>query len=302
MILLDFSGTMFQSIAVDLKMNCGTKTDIGYLRHLILNSIRAYNKQFSSKYGELIICLDSKVPTWRKEIFPYYKAARKKARIDSGIDWKEIFSHIDIITNEIKEYLPYKVIGVDELEADDVIAILAKNADKLTEKDIFGDMKYKVLIVSNDKDYAQLHKIDYVKQYKPKSGTIVKEKNPDFALADLVLHGDESDGIPNILSDEDTFTILGKRQKSIKMDFIRTFLNEGVESLNEFSKARYEMNKKLISFDEIPSKYTQIVLDKYYNRNNNYNKFKLFQYFANNKLNNLIDRIDDFNTMECNKV
>lgn len=91
MILLDFSGTMFRSISVDMKQNMGMKTDIEYLRHLILNSIRMYNRMFKDTYGEMIICFDYPGGSWRKDIFPYYKARRKKIRVDSGIDWTEIF-------------------------------------------------------------------------------------------------------------------------------------------------------------------------------------------------------------------
>lgn len=293
MVLLDFSGTMYADIAVNLRQNCGTKTDIDYLRHLLLNSIRSYNKQFKAQYGELVICMDAVGGNWRKQIFPHYKAARKKARIDSGIDWKAVFDDVDKISQEIEKYLPYKVIRVDELEADDVIAILAKNAEQICETDITGDMRYPVLIVSNDKDFAQLHSIPYVKQYKPRTGNIFKEKNPDFALTDLILHGDKSDGIPNIRSADDTFVTEGKRQSAVTSLFVRKFLAEGYDGLTDFEKGRYDLNKKLISFEEIPCKYTVDVLEAY-RKPKSFNKMEMFQYFCSKGLNQVLDKINDF--------
>lgn len=292
MILLDFSGAMYADIHVNLKQNCGITTDIQYLRHLIINSLRTYNKKFSSTYGELVLCLDSR-EVWRREVFPYYKACRKKARLESGIDWDSVFKDVNTIVEEIQEFLPYKTIKIEGLEADDVIAILAKNAEAICEKNILGEMKHNVLIVSNDKDYAQLHKLSYVKQYKPRTGNIVKDKDPSFALTDLILHGDKADGIPNIKSEEDTFVTDGKRQKSIKSEFVRQFLNEGTNCLSEFELNRYNMNKRLISFDEIPVKYNQEVVDEF-NKSKNFSKFRLLEYFARNKLNQLIDKIGDF--------
>lgn len=294
MILLDFSGTMFRSISVDMKQNMGMKTDIEYLRHLILNSIRMYNRMFKDTYGEMIICFDYPGGSWRKDIFPYYKARRKKIRVDSGIDWTEIFSSVNIIMDEIKRYLPYKCIRVDKLEADDIIAILAMNAEEISEKDAFGLMKHNVLIVSDDKDYAQLHKFPYVRQYKPSKGNFFKENDPEFALTELILHGDSSDGIPNIFSPEDIFMIEGRRQKSVTTKFIRQFLQEGESCLGDFEKNRFEMNKMLISFDKIPSKYVSEVIDAYKNACVSKNRFELFQYLAQNKLKQILGNIEDF--------
>lgn len=293
MILLDFSAVMHADIAVNLKQNCGTKTDINYLRHLILNSLRMYNKKFSHIYGELVLCMDSKDGYWRREVFPNYKAGRKKARIDSGIDWKSVFEDVNTITEEIEKYLPYKTVRVSGLEADDVIAILAKNADKLEETNLLGDMKHDVVIISNDKDFAQLHSIRWVKQYKPRTGNVVKVPNPDFALTDLILHGDKADGIPNIRSDINTFVTEGIRQKAVTSTFIKKFLDEGEASLTEFEKERFAMNRQLISFEEIPLKYTQLVLDEF-KKEKVFSRAEFFNYCCAKGLRELVEKIQDF--------
>ena len=293
MILVDYSGSIFAAISVELNRNMGMKTDINFLRHLVLKQLKSYHRKFHEYYGEMVICLDSREHNWRRDIFPAYKFQRKKKRIDSGIDWDKIFKDVNTITEEFKKELPYKFVMVDGLEADDVIAILTKNAPNISEKDLFDDMKHPVLIVSNDKDYKQLHKYSYVKQYYPKKQSIGKEENPEFALQDLIIHGDKSDGIPNIRSDKNIFMEENRRQASISTDFMRRFLKEGTEMLTLFEKERYELNKMLISFDEIPSKYEQEVLDEY-KKIKTFNRFNLFQYFTRHKLKEMVDCIGDF--------
>ena len=52
MILMDFSGIAVATIAVN-KVN-----DENMLRHMMLNSVRMYNKKFRDQYGQMIICCD----------------------------------------------------------------------------------------------------------------------------------------------------------------------------------------------------------------------------------------------------
>ena len=293
MILVDYSGSIFAAISVELNRNMGMKTDIDFLRHLVLKQLKSYHRKFHEDYGEMVVCLDCRTGNWRKELFPAYKHQRKQKRIDSGIDWDKIFKDVNTITEEFKKELPYKFVYVDNLEADDIIAILTKLAPEISEQDMLGGMKYPVLIVSNDKDYKQLHKYPYVKQYFPKKQSIGREENPEFALQELIIHGDKSDGIPNIRSDKNIFMEEGRRQTSISTEFMRRFLKEGTEYLSTFEKERYEFNKMLISFDEIPSKYEQEVISEY-QKEKKFNRFNLMQYFARHRLNELIKCLEDF--------
>ena len=293
MILVDYSGSIFAAISVELNRNMGMKTDINFLRHLVLKQLKSYHRKFHEDYGEMVICLDCRTGNWRKDLFPAYKHQRKQKRIDSGIDWDKIFKDVNTITEEFKKELPYKFVYVDNLEADDIIAILTKVAPEITEQDMLGGMKYPVLIISNDKDYKQLHKYSYVKQYYPKKQIIGREENPEFALQELIIHGDKSDGIPNIRSDKNIFMEEGRRQSSISTEFMRRFLKEGTDYLSTFEKERYEFNKMLISFDEIPSKYEEDVISEY-KKEKKFNRFNLMQYFARNRLNELIKCLEDF--------
>lgn len=283
MILVDYSGSMFASIYVELNRSKGNSYSKNFLRHILISQLRSYNKKFKEQFGKMVICLEGG-SCWRKEYFPNYKANRYQNRIDSGIDWKSIFTDMNDITNELIEFLPYKFIKVSGLEADDEIAILTILSQEI--------QNYPVIIVSNDKDYKQLHKYKFVNQYLPQKGTLYKEKNPDFALMNLIINGDKTDGIPNINSSINTF-VDGSRQKPITSKFIRTLVNDGLESLTEEQKKRYDENETLISFDKIPNEYYSKVLNEY-NKEKTYSKMKLFNYLVKNKLRDQIDHITDF--------
>ena len=290
MILVDYSGSMFAAIYVELNRSKGTTYSKDILRHILITQLRSYNRKFREQYGKMVICLEGG-SCWRKDVFPNYKALRAKSRIDSGIDWKKIFEDMNDITSELMEYLPYKFVRVQGLEADDVIALLTLSYNTIAEEDVMGNID-PVLIISNDKDYKQLHKLRFVTQYLPQKGTIYKEKDPDFALLDLIVHGDKADGIPNINSDINTF-VDGKRQKPIPNNMMRTLVSSGFQILNEDQRKRFRENEQLISFNKIPNEYYKKVIDEY-SKPKTYSKMKLFNYFAQNKLREQIDHITDF--------
>ena len=130
--------------------------DVNLLRHMVINSIRSLKNKFEGEYGELVIACDNK-NYWRKKIFPYYKANRKKAREESGLDWPMIFDTINLIKEELKAIFPYKVVEVETAEADDIIATLVMRSQKDSP----------LLILSGDHDFIQLQKYKGVRQFSP---------------------------------------------------------------------------------------------------------------------------------------
>ena len=54
---------------------------------------------FHEEFGELVICCDGKDP-WRKNIFPSYKANRKKGREADDKDWDMIFELMAMVRTE----------------------------------------------------------------------------------------------------------------------------------------------------------------------------------------------------------
>jgi len=253
------------------------------VRHMILNVIRTYVKKFKEKYGpEVIIACDNK-NYWRREIFPEYKASRKKTRDASGHDWTSIFEVLGKIKQELKDHSRYKVIDVDTCEADDIIAILT--------------MKYSssqnIMILSSDKDFAQLQRFSNVEQYSPILKKYIKEPLPLLQLKQLVIRGDKGDGIPNILSKDDVF-VSGGRQKPITEAKIINWLNqEPKEFCNEEMLRNYSRNEMLIDLMKIPENLTEKILDRYDNVKPK-TKTEFMNYMISNRLKNLIEVIDEF--------
>jgi 5'-3' exonuclease len=188
MIIIDMNQISLASLMMDLNMRKSNEVDEGMVRHMILNSVRLYRQQFNKEYGEVILTYDSK-HYWRREYFPQYKAGRKKGREKDNKDWNKIFGVLNKIKAEFRENLPYKYLEVYGCEADDIIATLCKN-----------NQDEKIMIISGDKDFIQLHKYPSVKQYSPILKKFVKDHNPDTYIKEHILKGDTSDGVPNVLS------------------------------------------------------------------------------------------------------
>jgi 5'-3' exonuclease len=253
------------------------------VRHMILNVIRTYVKKFKEKYGpEVIIACDNK-NYWRREIFPEYKASRKKTRDASGHDWTSIFEVLGKIKQELKDHSPYKVIDVDTCEADDIIAVLTmKNSSTQN-----------VMILSSDKDFSQLQKFPNVDQYSPILKKHIKEHFPSVQLKQLIIRGDKGDGIPNILSKDDVF-VTGGRQKPITETKIINWLNqEPKEFCNEEMLRNYSRNEMLIDLTKIPENLINQILEKY-DTVKGKSKNEFMNYMIKNKLKNLLEVIDEF--------
>jgi 5'-3' exonuclease len=122
MIIVDLQQVMIASIMVQMG-HSGGKIEVPMFKHLVLNSLRSYRTKYSKKYGELIIATDTGT-SWRRNVFPYYKANRKKDRDESSLDWESIFAGLREIRDDLENYFPYRIIQVEGAEADDVIGTL----------------------------------------------------------------------------------------------------------------------------------------------------------------------------------
>ena len=107
---------MISNLMVQINGRNKVELNEDLVRHMVLNSLRGHNKKFRKEYGEMVIACDSK-NVWRREIFPNYKAGRKATREKSQHDWDAIFSMLHTIKDEIRSFLPYKVIELETAEA-----------------------------------------------------------------------------------------------------------------------------------------------------------------------------------------
>ena len=283
MILLDFSNIIIGSIMVSHKIPDTERFGEDFIRHLVLNSIRSYRNKYKNKYGEIVICTDFH-SSWRKEVFPFYKAhrkvAREKQKTEKGMDWSALFDTISKIIVEIDTFFPYKVIRVEHAEGDDVIAVLSKT------------FKEKSLIVSSDKDFSQLYKYKWVRQFSPMKQKMLNGIDPIMYLKEHIIRGDKGDGIPNILSEDDCI-VSGVRQKSISKKKIINWLVQDPDDFNDEMKRGWIRNKILIDFDLIPEPITTAIL-KQYNEEKKYQQGQLINYFIKNRLKYLMENMGDF--------
>lgn len=257
--------------------------DENMVRHMILNTIRTYVKKFKESHGpEVIIACDNK-RYWRRDYFPNYKASRKKSRESSGHDWSSIFDALGKIKQELKDFSPYKVIDAEGAEADDVIGTLSRKYSS----------NQKIMILSSDKDFAQLQKYPNVEQYSPILKKYIKESLPTLQLKQLIIRGDKSDGIPNILSTDNTF-VDGIRQKPISEAKIINWLNQDPkEFCNEEMYRNYIRNEQMIDLTKIPDSITENILNIYENATGK-TKNEFMNYMISKRLKMLLEVIHEF--------
>jgi len=287
MILVDMSQISLASMMMHLNMNKVTKPDEAMVRHMILNSLRMYRTRFKEKYGELVLCFDSR-HYWRRDHFPNYKAGRKKSREDSNLEWDAIFGCLNEIKQELKDFFPYKHLEVYGAEADDIIAALCLELE-------FDNGK--TLILSGDKDFIQLHKFPNVTQFSPITKKFINGVDPEEYLVEHILKGDSGDGIPNVLSPDNTF-VDGLRQKPMGKKKVAEWGKNPLRPVemalpNDEVKRNYQRNLQLIDLSKSPPEIFTDCIRAYHDAPDG-NRIKLLNYFIEKRLKNLTESIGEF--------
>jgi len=282
LILVDLNQVMIANLMANIGNHHNAAIDENMIRHMVLNSLRMNKVKFGPEFGEMIICADDK-NYWRRSFFPYYKASRRKSREESELDWNAIFVSLNKIREELKTVFPYKVIQIDTAEADDIIGTICHNKGTVLNS---GDP---ILILSSDKDYIQLHKYANIKQYDPIRKRWIAHSDPDTYLLEHIIKGDTGDGVPNVLSNDNCF-VVGERQKPItqkRMSELQgTITNEQI--LRNFNR-----NQTLIDLTKIPASLQAKITEKF-DEINPKDRSKLFEYFMENNLRNLMQNIQEF--------
>ena len=274
------------NLMMNLNMNKSKEVDENMVRHMILNSIRMYRQEYKQEYGEPVLTWDSK-HSWRRDYFTQYKASRRKGREKSTLDWDKIFTVLNNVKQEIKENLPYKNLEIYGAEADDIIGVLIKDPKKwFTEKR---------MIISGDKDFIQLQKYPFVQQWSPITKKAVNGYDPNVYIQEHILKGDTSDGIPNVLSPDNTFTE-GLRQRPLSRKKIESWVGADDEYIPTWSdevKRNYQRNSMLIDLTNTPEDIEDKILKEYKDAPSG-NRSKLLNYFMKYKLRELTENIGEF--------
>jgi 5'-3' exonuclease len=170
---------------------------------------------------------------WRQDIFPDYKATRTHAKHFDGSIFPKVYEYL----KTEKERLKLRFVCHPRLEADDICFVLFKTLDM-----------DKLIIIANDNDYLQIcsDKVDVIN----KEGKYIKERgcgDPRKDLMKKVLMGDKSDNIPSVC-------------KGVGPKTVEKLLSMTAEDMDDWIAAKggtpqYELNKKLICFENIPYEY-----------------------------------------------
>ena len=280
MIILDMNQISVASLMMNMHMAKSDTVDEDMVRHMILNSVRMYRMMFTEEYGEVVFAWDSR-HYWRRDYFPEYKLNRKMGREKDSKDWDQIYGVLNKIKDEVRMNLPYKYLEVYGAEADDIIAVLCKKYQSEN-----------IVIVSADKDFIQLHKYPKVKQYSPNTKKMVNGLDPDVYIKEHVLKGDSSDGIPNVLSPDNTF-VDGLRQKPLGKKKIGVILQTDFDELHDEVKRNYQRNEKLINLDNVPEELELKILNEFDSAPCG-DRSKLLNYFISSKLKTLTESIGEF--------
>ena len=277
MILVDANQIAISHLMVRHKIEDGINIDS--VRHSIVRVVARIEKKFKDEFGKVVLCYDDK-NYWRREVFPFYKKNRKQERQNSKYDWDEVFSVLNRIRDELKSNFPYQVLQVQGAEADDVIASIVRQNSRTPNPE-------KVLILSADKDFIQLHRYSSVKQYDPIRNRWIEEENPVRYLQEHIIRGDRSDGIPNILTCDDAI-VTGKTQKKMSKEKIASLASMDPKEFTNFIRLRnWKRNSELIDFNKIPQSVTERIISYY-------NNYKVrgsinINYFIDNNIQDLIE-------------
>ena len=285
MVLVDFNGLAIGSIMGQLSR--GEELSENLVKHIIINNLRIYrNKYKEADYGKMVIACDSY--SWRKDVFPEYKAARKANRESDKHDWPMIFDLIEDTLNDLRENFPYAVIKIDSAEADDIIgALTVHKSTPLIGED--------VVIISADKDFIQLQQYGHVIQWSPMFNKMIKEDNPRKYLFEHLLKGDAGDGVPNANSHDDVFTT-GSRQTPMTQKQIDKYWDnhDDLEMIMKPNVFRNFMrNVQMIDLTNTPDGIREAAINTY----ENYKyppRSNILTYLIEHRMKMLIDNAAEF--------
>ena len=268
--------------------------EVNLLRHMVMNTLRSHKQKFGREYGEIVIACDSK-KYWRKQQFPYYKANRKKAREDSGFNWPLIFDTINLIKEEIRTFLPYRVVEVEGAEADDIIATLVEWSveNDMKEGALFSEPN-PLLIISGDHDFIQLQKYSHVKQFSPIHKKFIKpESTPQAYILEHIIKGDKGDGVPNVLTADDAI-VNGERQRPISSKKLEQWVSDpDTMPTDVVFQRNFHRNKMLVDFQSIPKDIKEQIINTFTSTPVG-DRSKLLDYFISNRMKMMIEHVGEF--------
>jgi len=198
--------------------------------------------------SQIFFCIDSpKNKLWRTKLQNDYKSERLNLISKHHLELIFNYTFKNILPNLVQKYENIKMISINGIEADDIIACICiyHNKDNTI-----------IYIISGDSDFLQLgRKNIYFVNYKTKKPITISKDDANNILNKKIILGDKSDNIPSIFPKH--FKI-NKKELLESSEKLTEFLNN-----NPDIKIKYLHNSKMIDFNYIPKKYFNSIIKKY---------------------------------------
>lgn len=219
------------------------------LRHIVLKKIYDTHKKIGVHH-EMVLAFDS-TNYFRKDLFPYYKLNRKKT--NDCFDWDDYRELFPVFKMELPYYFPFKCVETAKVEGDDII-------NCIVDYEVEHGNRH-IIIASSDTDDLQIMERypNIIEQYSFKKRGYITCADYNYNLRNHIIEGDSGDGIPNIMSDDDTYMNPSKRSKALTKKRRAEF----TFGIPEEFQANYERNKALIDMSQIPEHYRQEIIEEY---------------------------------------
>lgn len=297
-IMFDFENLALRCLYGDKNVEPESENpNYDYWEYLIFNSV--YRMMFKERIHEVILALDS--PSWRKIVYPLYKENRKKKKEESKVDWEKFHLRKTNFLEEMKQWLPFKIISTNRAEADDILGALINH--KKTENSI---------VVSMDVDYLQL--CEKCRIYNPIKKEFLKKVDVEKFLLYASLCGQKKDNILNVKTPFDwpedrKKPAMGEKgvDKLIMNGGLDEFLDTEIKyefkdeddkiiySANVNPRERFILNRKLIDFNCTPKVMIDKTIETYDNYKISSDPDSLYTYF---KMKNWNEFLENFTSVE----
>lgn len=289
-IIIDFSQISLSVIFTtyspnEIKPDAEESPDL-LVKHAILASLKQNIKRFQDQgYDEIVIAIDSASGGyWRRDIASCYKRNRKKGREESPWDFKEIYRIMDDLIQEMTDNFPWKIIRVPRTEADDIIGVLTGH---------LVEQGRRVLIISSDSDFTQLHDMGDVSQWSPMQKKMVQSKHGD-SWSDLVVKiakGDAKDNIGPYRCPVDHFE-KGERAPQTTKKHLQALTEDWKSTVTEEDRERWAENMQLLDLRRVPEPYNSQILEAY--QTTTPARSRVYNYLARQKMVKLISDVEAF--------
>ena len=202
--LIDTANTFFRARHIASR-NSDTWEKIGMALHLTLASVN----QVVRKYGidHVVFCLEGR--SWRKDIYPQYKAHRRVAEASlteaEQEENKMFWETYELFTTFLREKTNVSVLRNERAEADDIIARFVHLHPNDTHYIISSDTDYVQLINENVHQYNGVNnQLITLDGYHDEKGRLIVDKktkepkllgDPQFVLFEKIMRGDAGDNV-----------------------------------------------------------------------------------------------------------